>query len=392
MTRDVFASEEIEIVATVQRFVEREVRPVVARLERDGVYPDGLVATMRALGLFGMAVPQEHGGLGLRVPVLARVMEELAKGWTTLAAYVNSHSTLAHAIARHGTRAQQAQYLPLLASGEMRGALCLTEPQAGSDLQAIATKADVEDGGYVVSGNKIYVTNGAKASLLLVLAKTDRGAEKPSRGMSLFLIPKPHPGVATGGTFHKMAFAQVDTVEIILDRARLPVEALLGGRPGAGFAQLMEALEVGRIAIAASAVGLAAAALGAAMRFAEERRAFGKPINEHQAIQLRLAEMASRLVAAREVTRLAAEAKQNGGRCDMLSAMAKLVASEACLGITEDAIRVHGGHGYITESQVERLHREALVYIVGEGTNDIQKLVIARRLLEGSEASLLGLP
>lgn len=392
MTPERLSIEEREIVATVARFVAKDVAPVAARHEREGTYPDGLVATMRALGLFGIGVPETHGGLGLSVPALACVFEELAKGWTAVAAYVNSHSTVAHALARYGTPAQKSLWLPKLASGEARGSLLLTEPHAGSDLQAIATRAERIDGGYRITGNKIYVTNGGRAGLLLVLAKTDRAAAKPSQGMSLFLVPKPHQGVTVTTTFQKMGFAQVDTVGIDLDGARLPADALLGGVEGAGFAQLMEALEVGRITIAASAVGLAAAALGAAMRFAGERQTFGKPINQHQAIQLRLAEMATRLVAARQITMHAAEVKESGARADMVSAMAKLMASEACVEITQDSMRVHGGHGYIADYQVERLHREAMLYLVGEGTNDINKLVIARRMLDSNEASLLGLP
>lgn len=387
-----FTAEETAIVATVARFSARDVVGAAAGHEREGTYPDGLVAQMRELGLFGIAVPEEYGGLGLRPPVLACVFEELAKGWLSLAAYVNSHSTVAFALARHGTDTQRADWLPRLATGEVRGALCLTEPQAGSDLQGIETRADSVDGGYILSGNKIYVTNGGRASLLLVLAKTPGAAGKPSRCMSLFLVPKPMDGVTVGGTYRKMGFAQVDTVEIVLDQVRLPASALLGGTPGEGFPQLMEILESGRIAIAASAVGLAAAALGAAMRFAGERKTFGKTIDQHQAIQLRLAEMATKLVAARQITLFAAVEKERTARADMVSAMAKLFASEACVEITEAAIRVLGGHGYIADYQMERFHREALLYLVGEGTNEIQKLVIARRMRDGNETALLATP
>jgi len=392
MSKDTFSPEEQEIVATVARFVAQDVRPVVAALERDHLYPEKLVAQMKALGLFGIAVPEEYGGLGLRLPVFAMVMEELAKGWTSLAAYVNSHSTVAYVIARYGTPAQQSHYLPHLASGELRTALCLTEAEAGSDLQAIRTTAHRNEDAYIVNGGKIYVTNGDKAGLLLVLAKTDPMAKKTSRGISLLLVPKDIPGVHVAGTFHKMGFGQVDTVEILLEQVRLSHDAVVGGSEGSGFSQLMEALEVGRIAIAASAVGLAADALGASMRFAGERKTFGKTIDQHQAIQLRLAEMATKLMAARQLTLHAAEEKQRNGRADMLSGMAKLYASEACAEIAQEAIRVHGGHGYIADYQVERLLREAILYLVGEGTNDIQKLVIARRMTEGEAKTLLGVP
>lgn len=392
MTRRFLTAEEREIFTAVERFVAQDVSPVVAKHERDGTYPEELVAMMKELGLFGITVPEAYGGLGLSMPTVACVFEALAKGWSSVAAFINSHSTVAYAVARHGTEAQKARYLPRLATGDSRGSLCLTEPQGGSDLQAIETRADAVEGGFRLAGNKIYVTNGARAGLLLVLAKTDRHAAKPLQGLSLFLVEMPRNGVRVGGGYQKMGFHQVDTVGIILEGAVVSKEALLGGEAGRGFAQLMESLEIGRIAIAASAVGVAAAALGASLRYAADRKAFGKTINQHQAIQLRLAEMATRLVAAREITLRAAEEKQTGGRADMVSAMAKLYASEAAAEITQEAMRVHGGAGYIADYQVERLHREALLYLVGEGTNDINKLVIARRLIDGSGAALLELP
>ena len=383
---------EAAIVEAVRRFASKDVRPQVAKLERESVYPEALVATMRELGLFGVAVAEEHGGLGLRLPVFAAVMEELAKGWTSLAAYVNSHSTVAYVIGRHGTAEQKARYLPRMVSGEVRGALCLTEPGAGSDLQAIATTARAEGDRYIVNGSKFFVTNGARASLLLTLVKTDATADPAKNGISLLLVDKDAPGVKVAGTFHKMAYGHVDTVEILLDDARVPKTALVGGAAGRGLQQLFDGLEVGRIAIAASAVGLAADALNEARRYARERKAFGTTIDQHQAVQLRLAEMATKLVAARLMTREAAQVKAAGGRADMISGMAKLFASEACSEITADALRIHGGYGYVSEFAVERLYREAPLYIVGEGTNDIQKLVIARRILEGHEAAILGLP
>jgi isovaleryl-CoA dehydrogenase len=386
-----FSPEEQEILNVVAKFVRKDVTPQVARLERDCTYPEAIVSQMKSLGLFGIAVPQEFGGLGLRLPVFAAVMEELAKGWSSLAAYLNSHSTVAYALSRFGSHGQKEKFLPGMATGETRAALCLTEPEAGSDLMAIRSAALKKGGTYVLSGTKIYVTNGGKASLLLVLTKTDPKTEKASSGMSLMLVPKDLSGVSVTTEFHKMGFAQVDTVGIALDSVAITEDLLVGGQEGKGFGQLMDALEVGRIAIAASAVGLAAAALGAAMRFAAERRTFGKTINQHQAIQLRLADMATRLVAARQMTQLAATEKERGNRSDMLSAMAKLFASEACAEIAQDALRVHGGHGYITDYQVERFLREAQLYLVGEGTSDIQKLVISRRMQEGGEAGILGL-
>ena len=383
---------ESAVVEAVRRFVAKEVRPHVASLERASGYPESLVEGMAALGLFGIAVPEAHGGLGLRLRVLVRVFEELAAGWTTLAAYVNSHCTVAYLVSTHGSEAQRIEYLPRMATGQVRGALCLTEPGAGSDLQAIETTATTNGAQLRVSGTKVYVTNGAHASLLAVLAKTDPRAEPPKRGISLLLVPGAHPGVTVGGAFKKMAYGHVDTVEIDFRDALLPVESILGGRPGRGMQQLLDGLEVGRLAIAASAVGLGAAAIAEARRFAAQRKAFGTTIDQHQAIQLRLADMVTRLVAARLLTDEAARQKDGGRRADMACGMAKLYASEACLDIVRDALRIHGGHGYINDYAVERLYREAPLYVVGEGTNDIQKLLIARRLQSGADDAFLGLP
>ena len=384
--------EESAVLEAVRQFVAREVRPAVAQLERGGAYPQALVERMCDMGLFGIAVPEAHGGLGLPLAVVVRVLETLASGWTTLAAYLNSHSTVAYLVGRHGTAEQQRHYLPAMAAGTARGALCLTEPSAGSDLQAIATTARHTGESLTVNGTKIYVTNGARASLLAVLVKTDPAAVPAKTGMSLLLIDAAQPGVTVGGTYRKMAYGHVDTVEIVFQDAPVSAQAVLGGKPGRGLSQLLDGLEVGRLAIAASAVGLAAAALAEARRYASERRAFGVTIENHQAIQLRLADMATRLVAARLLTAEAARQKDTGTRADMVCGMAKLYASEACLDIVGDALRIHGGHGYINDYAIERLYREAPLYIVGEGTNDIQKILIARRMLEGGDETFLGLP
>ena len=384
--------EESAVLEAVRQFVAREVRPAVAQLERGGAYPQALVERMCDMGLFGIAVPEAHGGLGLPLAVVVRVLETLASGWTTLAAYLNSHSTVAYLVGRHGTAEQQRHYLPAMAAGTARGALCLTEPSAGSDLQAIATTARHTGESLTVNGTKIYVTNGARASLLAVLVKTDPAAVPAKTGMSLLLVDAAQPGVTVGGTYRKMAYGHVDTVEIVFQDAPAPVQAVLGGKLGRGLSQLLDGLEVGRLAIAASAVGLAAAALAEARRYASERRAFGVTIENHQAIQLRLADMATRLVAARLLTAEAARQKDTGARADMVCGMAKLYASEACLDIVGDALRIHGGHGYINDYAIERLYREAPLYIVGEGTNDIQKILIARRMLEGGDETFLGLP
>jgi alkylation response protein AidB-like acyl-CoA dehydrogenase len=387
-----FSSDEDAMVATVARFVAHDVAPSVAALEREGAYPQRLVSIMSELGLFGIAVPQEFGGIGLRVPVFARVMEELAKGWTTLAAYLNSHCTVAYVIAKYASAGQKSRYLPAMATGDLRAALCLTESDAGSDLRAIRTTATPHVQGYVLQGSKIFVTNGERASLLLALVKTETVPGAAAPGISLMLVPASSAGVRVAGIFRKMAYGLVDTAEIHFDNALLPHDALLGEGEGKGLSQLLDGLEIGRIAIAASAVGLAAAALAQASRYAQDRRAFGVSINQHQAVQLRLADMATQLVAARLLTMEAAESKARGVRCDMISGMAKLFASEACVKITTDALRIHGGYGYIADFAVERMFREAPLYLVGEGTNDIQKLLIARRMEGGGEAHILGLP
>jgi alkylation response protein AidB-like acyl-CoA dehydrogenase len=387
-----FTDDENQIVEAVRRFVSKEVRPRVAKLEREQAFPTELLAGTKELGLFGLAVPEEYGGLQLRVPVFAAVMEVLAAGWTTLAAYVNSHATVAYVIATHGTEDQKQRYLPTMATGEDRGALCLTEPGAGSDLQAITTVATRDGDNFRLRGDKIFVTNGEKATVMLTLTRTGKDEASGKPRLSLFLVEKKASGVSVGSTFHKMGFGLVDTVEIRLDDALVPAASMVGLQEGAGMRQLLDGLEIGRIAIASSAVGLAANALDEAKRYASERKAFGVTIDRHQAIQLRLADMATKLVAARLLTAEAARKKEAGERADMLGAMAKLYASEVAAEIVQDALRVHGGYGYISEFTIERLYREAPLYLVGEGTNDINKLVIARRMLDGSEADTLGLP
>lgn len=388
---DDFSDEEREILRTVERFAEERVRPNVARYEASGEYPADLVRDMADLGIFGALVPEEHGGLGLRLTVFAAVFERLARAWTTVAAYANSHSTVAHAIATYGTEAQKRAWLPGLATGAHRGALCLTEPDCGSDLQAIRGTLVPAGKDYSLTASKTYVTNGDRATLLLTLARHPRsdGDEKPR--FSLALVEKGFAGVNVTSTFHKMAYDRVDTVQIEMEDVPLPAANILGGAEGAGFRQLMESLEVGRIAIAISAVGLAADALSEARRFAAERRTFGKTIDQHQAIQLKLADMATKLVAARLIAMEAAREKERGRRADMIGAMAKMYASDLAVEIVQDAVRVHGGAGYIKEYAVERLYREALLYTIGEGTNDINRLVIARRMDGDYERDYLGL-
>ncbi|WP_205014758.1 acyl-CoA dehydrogenase family protein [Rhodoligotrophos appendicifer] len=372
------------VLEAIRNFIGREVAPHVESLEATGDYPDHLVGQLRDLGLFGLAIPERFGGLGLDIGTIARIMEILAGGWASLATYVNSHATVSYLLTKYGTPAQQDHYLPRMATGDIRGALTLTEAGAGSDLQAIQTTARPQGDGFRLSGSKIFVTNGRRAGVLLALARTDPAATKPSRGMSLMLVDKARAGVEVGGDFSKMAHGLVDTCEIHYADVDLPAESLLGGEPGRGLSWLLDGLELGRIMIAASAVGLGEAALAAATRYSLERCSFGKPIAEHQAVQLELATMATKIEAARQLTYEAARRKESDGRADMISGMAKLFASETALEVATGALRIHGGYGYIRGYAVERFFREAPLYIVGEGTNEIQKLVIARRLLEAA--------
>lgn len=391
MNYEQFTPEENEIVSTVERFIEEKVRPHVAAFERDKIYPQMLVNEMVELGLYGLAVPEEYGGLGLRIPVLAAVFEVMSRGWTTLAAYVNSHATVAHALATHGTNEQKNRYLPGLAAGEHRGSLCLTEPGCGSDLQAIRALAEDQGDHYSLTASKTYVTNGDKATLLLTLVKHPKQDGETKQKISLLLVEKAYANISVTTIFHKMGFGLVDTVQIEMEGTRVPKSNVLGGVEGKGFHQLLESLEIGRIAIASSAVGLAANALSEAKRYASERVTFGVTIDKHQAIQLRLAEMAIKLVAARLITMEAAWMKERGGRCDMISAMAKTLASDLSEEIAHEAVKVHGGAGYIQDYAVERLYREALLYTIGEGTNDINKIVISRRMNGDEEMKYLGL-
>lgn len=391
MRYEQFTDEEREILNTVERFAEERVRPQVADCERLGRFPEELVGEMAELGIFGALVPEAYGGLGLRLPVMAAMFECLARAWTTVAAYANSHATVVYAIARHGTDEQKLAYLPGLATGEHRGALCLTEPGCGSDLQAIRGTLSADGENYRVNASKIYVTNGERATLLLTLLRHPAATGETKPRFSLGLVDKTSAGVAVTSRFHKMAYDLVDTVQIEMDDVPLHATRLLGGTEGQGFRQLMDSLEVGRIAIASSAVGLAADALSEAKRYAGIRKTFGVTIDQHQAVQFRLADMATKLVAARLLAMEAAAAKEAGQRSDMLGAMAKMFASDLALDIVQDAVRVHGGAGYIKDYAVERHYREALLYTIGEGTNDINRLVIARRMKGDQEMEYLGL-
>jgi butyryl-CoA dehydrogenase len=369
-----------ELIATVRRFVTRSVLPVASDLEHADEYPADLVATMRDLGLFGLTIAPEYGGLGLDLLTYIAVIEELAAGWMSLSGILNTHVMVATLIGANGTEAQRRQWLPLLATGEVRAALSLSEPDAGSDTGALRCRATRDGDEFVITGTKGWVTNGARAGLVALAARTDEG-------ITCFLVGK-EPGQQSGRItvsrdIGKLGYRGLETVEMVYDDHRVPADAVLGGEAGLGRGRhfMLATLEVGRINIAARAVGVARAAFDAALRYAQQRETFGVPIAQHQAIQLKLADMGTKLEAARLLTRNAAERRQRGERCDVEAGMAKLFASEAAFEIATESMRIHGGVGYTTELPIERYFRDAPLMIIGEGTNEIQRLVIARGLL-----------
>ncbi len=366
-----------EIVGTVRRFVDREVIPVASELEHEDRFPAEIVEGMRSLGLFGITIPETYGGLGLDLLTYVEVIEELAAGWMSLTGVVNTHTMAATLLMQHANEEQKQRWLPVLATGERRGALSLSEPDAGSDTRNISCRATRDGDEYVLNGTKAWVTNGERAGLVALAARTEEG-------ISAFIVEKdPGPrfeGISVSRQVGKLGYKGVETVEMAYTDHRIPAANLIG-EPGKGLPQILGVLEVGRINIASRAVGVARAAFDAALDYAQQRTTFGKPIAEHQAIQLTLAEMATRLEAARLLTRNAAERKMAGLRCDVEAGMAKLFASETALQLATDAMRIHGGVGYTTDLPVERYYRDAPLMVIGEGTNEIQKLVIARGLL-----------
>ncbi|MGC1676787.1 MAG: acyl-CoA dehydrogenase family protein [Candidatus Binataceae bacterium] len=370
-----------DIIAAVRAFVEREVIPFASELEHRDEYPHAMVATMKQLGLFGATIPAEHGGLGLAFATYARVMEELSRGWMSLAGVINSHLIMAFIITHHGTDAQKKYFLPAMARGEKRGGLALTEPHAGSDVQSIRTMAVRRGDDYILKGSKMFITNARNGTMLAVAAKTDPRAKPAYAGISMFAVEKNDAGPAVSANLKKIGYKGIDTCEVTFDDLPVPASSLIGGAEGLGFKQVMSALEVGRINVAARAVGVGQAAFETAIRYAQQRTTFGKPICEHQAVQLLLADMGTRVEAARLLVANAARKKDAGERCDVEAGMAKLFASEACAKISLDAMRVLGGYGFMQEFPVERFYRDAPLMMIGEGTNEIQALVIARGLI-----------
>ena len=372
--------DEQAIVETVREFVDRDVKPVVRELEHDNVYPERLIGEMKRLGVFGLAIPEPWGEARVSTPCFALVTEELARGWMSLAGAMGGHTVVASLLVHHGTDEQKAAYLPRMATGELRAAMALTEPGGGSDLQAMRTTAIRDGGDYVVTGSKTWITNARRAGLVALLCKTDPTATPAHAGVSILLVEK-GPGFVVSRDLPKLGYKGVESCELHFDDLRVPGGSLLGGHEGRGFAQMMRGLEVGRIQVAARAVGVGRAALEDALRYAQERHAFGVPIWQHQSIGNYLADMATKLEAARQLVLFAARRVDAGARADMEAGMAKLFASEAAMQIALDAVRIHGGYGYSTEFDVERYFRDAPLMIVGEGTNEIQRNIIARELV-----------
>jgi alkylation response protein AidB-like acyl-CoA dehydrogenase len=375
------SAEELAVVATVAEFVDRDVRPVVRELEHANEYPENLIARMKALGIYGLAIPEPYGGAPVSTPCYAAVTAELARGWMSLAGAMGGHTVVAKLLVAFGTEEQKQRYLPPMATGQVRATMALTEPGGGSDLQAMTTVArPAGDGGYVVSGAKTWITNARRSQLIALLCKTDPAAVPRHRGVSILLVEH-GPGLVVSRDLPKLGYKGVESCELSFDGYRAPAGALLGGAPGQGFAQMMKGLEIGRIQVAARAAGVAQAAFDDALAYAQQRESFGQPIWRHQQIGAYLADMATKLTAARQLIRFAAERYDAGQRCDMEAGMAKLFASEAAMEIALNAVRIHGGYGYSTEFDVERYFRDAPLMIVGEGTNEIQRNVIAQQLI-----------
>ncbi|RJL33473.1 acyl-CoA dehydrogenase family protein [Bailinhaonella thermotolerans] len=375
-----------EILDTVRRFVDKEIIPVAGELERRDAYPEQIVSGMAGLGLFGLMIDEEYGGLGESLLTYALVVEEIARGWMSVSGILNTHFIVAYMIGRHGTPEQRERLLPRMAEGSVRGAFSMSEPGCGSDVAAIQTRAVPDGDSYVIDGQKMWLTNGASSHVIATLVKTDPAAGH--RGMTTFLVEKEPgygevaPGLTIPGKIDKLGYKGVETTELVFDGFRVPAASVLGGEPGRGFYQMMDGIEVGRVNVAARAAGVARRAFELAVAYAQQRETFGKKIAEHQAVMFRLAEMATKVEAAHQMVVMAARRKDSGERNDLEAGMAKYLASEYCKEVVEDAFRVHGGYAYSKEYEIERLYRDAPMLLIGEGTADIQKMIIGRRLLE----------
>ena len=371
---------EDQILEAIDRWLEREVRPHAAKLEHDDVWPERMVEQMRELGLFGATISPDYGGLGLSAELYARIVTRISAVWMSLTGIFNSHLMMALLVERYGSGALKSKYLPRFASGELRGGLALTEPNAGTDLQSIRTRARREEDSYVLNGTKTWISNGIKGHCFAVLTKTDPEAKPRHKGMTMFLCEK-GPGFGASRKLEKLGYKGIDSAELAFQDYRVPAENRIG-EEGTGFHQAVGGLQLGRINVAARGVGVASAALAEAVKYSQQRETFGKPICEHQAIQLKLGEMATRVEAARLLVKNAARIYDRGERCDMEAGMAKYFATEAAFENAHEAMRIHGGYGYSKEFAVERLYRDAPLLCIGEGTNEMQRIIIARQLIE----------
>jgi alkylation response protein AidB-like acyl-CoA dehydrogenase len=377
-----------EIIATVRQFVDKAIIPHAQELEHADTYPQEIVDQMREMGLFGLMIPAEYGGLGESLLTYALCVEELARGWMSISGVINTHFIVAYLIRQHGTDEQKRRFLPRMATGQTRGAFSMSEPEVGSDVAAIRTRADRHsDGSYTIDGAKMWVTNGSSSTLVAVLVRTDEGADTPHRNLTAFLVEKPSgfgevvDGLRIPGKLDKLGYKGIDTTELIFSGYHASAGDVLGGVPGRGFAQMMDGVEVGRVNVAARACGVAVRAFELAVRYAQQRSTFGKPIAEHQGIAFQLAEMATKVEAAHLMMVNAARLKDSGQRNDLEAGMAKFLASEFCSEVTQASFRIHGGYGYSTEYEIERLMRDAPFLLIGEGTSEIQKMIISKRLL-----------
>ena len=380
-----------EILKAVRTFVEEKILPVATELEHKDEYPTEIVEGLKELGLFGLMIPEEYDGLGESLLTYALAVEEIARGWMSVSGIINTHFIVAYMLIQHGTEEQKKKYLPKMATGEVRGAFSMSEPGCGSDVAAIKTKAVKSDDGYEITGQKMWLTNGGSANLVAVLVRTDDGVEEDAsvyRKMSTFLVEKEvgfgetAQGVTIPGKIDKMGYKGVDTTEMVFEGHRISADQVLGGKPGQGFYQMMDGVEVGRVNVAARGVGVANRAFELGVAYAQQRETFGKKIAEHQAVQFRLAEMATKVEAAHQMVVRAARVKDKGQRNDLEAGMAKYLASEYCSQVVEDSFRIHGGYGFSKEYEIERLYREAPMLLIGEGTADIQRMIIGRRVLE----------
>ncbi len=370
------------IVSTVRQFVEKEVIPVASAMEHRNEYPHALVEQMKEIGLFGLSIPEEFGGAGVDTTTLAMIFEEISRGWLGLAGVIGTHSVMCDVVAKFGTEEQKRRFLPGMAAGDRRGGICLTESNAGTDLQNISTTATRDGDVYRVNGSKMWITNARHGNTFLLLAKTDPGAQPAHRGMSAFVIEKGAPGMNVGRDIEKMGYKGVETCELHFAGFPVPVENLIGGAEGQGFKQVMTGLEAERLNVAARGLGIARAAFEEAIRYAQTRVTFGKPISEYQTIQIKLADMATRIEASRLLIYSACEKRDRGERCDLEAGMAKLFATETAAEVSFEAMRILGANGYSTDFPVERYYRDAPLVVIGGGTNELQRLIIAKNLLK----------